>query len=268
MAIATISVNFATPGETYTGTLTDKSINPFAFKEALKIADYVNNYIRKAGDSVTGTLTFNIGAGATAITALNQNINLGNAGVIATGTLTAAGQVSVAGITTISNGTASTARTNGALIVTGGVGISGTLNCSTLNTNGVVSITNATASSSTGTGALVVAGGVGVAGALNVGGDITAFATSDERLKDNITIIDSAIEKVEKFDGVSFDWKENSGHSGRDYGVIAQQIEKVLPEIVATRDDGFKAVRYEKLIPVLIEAIKELNLKIKKLETK
>jgi hypothetical protein len=212
MAIATISVNFATPGETYTGTVTDKSINPFAFKEALKIADYVNNYTRKAGDSMTGTLTFNIGSGATAINATNQIINAG--------TFTAG---------------------------TGGI-----------SSTGVLTITNATASTSKTTGALLVTGGVGVQGAMNVGGDVVAYASSDERLKDNIHAIPNALEKVKKLSGVTFEWNNLSDKTGSDIGVIAQEVEKVLPEIVVTREDGYKAVRYEKLIPLLIEAIKEL----------
>lgn len=210
MAIATISVNFATPGETYTGTVTDKSINPFAFKEALKIADYVNNYTRRAGDSMTGTLTFNIGSGATAINATNQIIN------------------------------------------------AGTLNAVTINATGVLTITNATASTSKTTGALLVTGGVGVQGAMNVGGDVVAYASSDERLKDNIHAIPNALEKVKKLSGVTFEWNNLSDKTGSDIGVIAQEVEKVLPEIVVTREDGYKAVRYEKLIPLLIEAIKEL----------
>jgi Chaperone of endosialidase/Major tropism determinant N-terminal domain len=123
-------------------------------------------------------------------------------------------------------------------------------------------VATSTASTTNATGALTVAGGVGIAGALNVGGDITAFATSDERLKKNITIIPDALDKVNKISGVGFEWNEKSGKTGKDYGVIAQEIEKVLPELVVTRDDGYKAVRYEKIIALLIEAVKELNKKI------
>jgi hypothetical protein len=134
---------------------------------------------------------------------------------------------------------------------------------STLNTSiKDFRVATSTASTTNATGALTVAGGVGIAGALNVGGDITAFATSDERLKKNITIIPDALDKVNKISGVGFEWNEKSGKAGKDYGVIAQEIEKVLPELVVTRDDGYKAVRYEKIIALLIEAVKELNKKI------
>jgi len=98
-----------------------------------------------------------------------------------------------------------------------------------------------------------------VSGAIRASQDIIAFASSDERLKDNVSTIESPLEKINKLRGVYFEWSENSGKNGKDYGVIAQEVEKVMPEIVETRDDGYKAVRYEKLIPLLIESIKALN---------
>jgi hypothetical protein len=123
-------------------------------------------------------------------------------------------------------------------------------------------ITSGTASTVFTNGALVVTGGVGISGALNVQGDITAFATSDERLKDNKTTIANALEKINNISGIAFDWNEKSEKTGSDYGVIAQEIEKILPNAVVTRDNGYKAVKYDSLIPLLIEAIKELNAKI------
>lgn len=101
-----------------------------------------------------------------------------------------------------------------------------------------------------------------ISGGLRVSDDVIAFAISDERVKDNVQPITNALEKLEQITGVSFDWKPESGHHGHDYGVIAQEIEKILPEVVATRDSGYKAVKYEKIIPLLIEAIKELSKKI------
>ena len=102
-----------------------------------------------------------------------------------------------------------------------------------------------------------------ISGGLRVSDDVIAFAISDERVKDNVLPITNALEKLEQITGVSFDWKPESGHCGHDYGVIAQEIEKVLPEVVVTRDSGYKAVKYEKIIPLLIEAIKELKGQIK-----
>ena len=98
-------------------------------------------------------------------------------------------------------------------------------------------------------------------------GDITAYYSSDATLKDNISSIDDPLEKVMQISGNTFTWKENdAGHEGEDTGVIAQEIEALgLPGIVVTRENGKKAVRYEKLVPLLIEAIKELNAKVEML---
>ena len=89
------------------------------------------------------------------------------------------------------------------------------------------------------------------------GGDVIAYTGSDERLKDNITPIPDALDKVLSISGNTFDWNEKSEHEGTDVGVIAQEILEVLPEAVTTRNNGYLAVRYEKIIPLLIEAIKE-----------
>lgn len=107
-----------------------------------------------------------------------------------------------------------------------------------------------------------------VSGSLNVTGDITAFSTSDERLKGNITPILDGLNKIGEIQGYEYDWIESDIHTnkGHDIGVIAQEVEKIAPEAVITRDNGYKAVNYEKLIPVLIQAIKELNDKVNKLE--
>ena len=102
---------------------------------------------------------------------------------------------------------------------------------------------------------------------LLVTGDITAFSTSDERLKDNIKPIDNPLEKVMKISGNTFSWNENSRNSGDGIGVIAQEVEQLgLPEVVTTRESGYKAVKYEKLVPLLIEAIKELKHEIDELK--
>jgi hypothetical protein len=103
---------------------------------------------------------------------------------------------------------------------------------------------------------------------VNATGDIIAFASSDERLKDNVKAIPNAVVKVQQIGGYEFDWNNNSSHSGHDIGVIAQEIEKVLPEIVTTRDDGYKAVRYEKIVALLIQAVKEQQLQIDELKSK
>ena len=140
-----------------------------------------------------------------------------------------------------------------------------------VNFDNKVVLTNSTASSSKTVGAVVVTGGVGISGALNVGGDITAFSTSDESLKENLVTIPNAVDKVKSVSGYTFKWKADGpyGHlNGKeDTGVIAQQIEALgLPGTTSLRDDGIKGVSYKKLVPLLIEAIKELDARIKTLE--
>ena len=78
--------------------------------------------------------------------------------------------------------------------------------------------------------------------------------SSDERLKSNITPIEDSIEKIKQLRGVEFDWNESGAHS---IGVIAQDVEKVFPELVSEREDGMKGVDYGKLSAVLIEVVKE-----------
>ena len=115
---------------------------------------------------------------------------------------------------------------------------------------------------------MFITGGLSVTGIISASDDIIAFASSDERLKDNVTPIGSALNKINQIGGYEFDWNSDSNHSGHDVGVIAQEIEKVLPEVVTTRDNGYMAVRYEKIVALLIEAIKEQQLQIDELKSK
>lgn len=110
-----------------------------------------------------------------------------------------------------------------------------------------------------------------VVGDIVATGDITAYYSSDERLKENKKLIENATDKIEQIGGYEFDWiaKEDVHiNEGHDIGVMAQEVEKVLPEVVITRDNGYKAVKYEKLVPLLIESIKELSAQIKELQNK
>ena len=101
------------------------------------------------------------------------------------------------------------------------------------------------------------------AGAATFNDNVTAY--SDERLKDNIETLTDGLDKVEQLRGVTYtrDEREN-------IGVIAQEVEKILPEIVLTADDemGTKSVDYSRLTAVLIEAVKDLSARVKELEDK
>lgn len=106
----------------------------------------------------------------------------------------------------------------------------------------------------------------GTDGRIDAAGDVVAFSTSDSRLKDNISNITDALTKVLAMNGVTYTWKPElesvHGFTGNDIGLVAQEVEAVLPLAVRDRWDGYKAVRYDKVIALLIEAIKELNTKV------
>ena len=107
-----------------------------------------------------------------------------------------------------------------------------------------------------------------VYGELRVTQDIVAYYNSDQRLKDNIVPIDNSLTKILSISGNTYTWNEKSTKEGNDVGVIAQEILEVLPEAVATRDNGYLAVDYQKIIPLLIEAVKELSEKVDELQQK
>jgi len=119
-------------------------------------------------------------------------------------------------------------------------------------------------------------------GALSVHNNITAF-TSDERLKENVRVIDSPLSKIMKINGYYFDWNKKSKEFGlkprfekNDVGFLAQEIQEVMPQVIApapfdqemdpvTNDyssisgDDYLTVQYERIVPLLLEAIKELK---------
>lgn len=156
-----------------------------------------------------------------------------------------------------------------------------------LSTNGyIVRTGNGTASTRTFTGStneILISNADGVSGntsitigsniprlnaATNVfSGDITAAnfnSSSDENLKKNVRTIENATDTVKLLDGVYFEWIKNDKPS---YGVIAQRLEEILPELVVTQD-GVKSVNYLGLIAFLINAVKELDSRVQQLESK
>jgi hypothetical protein len=86
--------------------------------------------------------------------------------------------------------------------------------------------------------------------------------SSDIRLKENIEPITSALDAILSMRGVHFDWTKDSGRSGPQVGVIAQEVQKVIPTAVTEGEDGFLSVSTQQLVAVLIEAVRELSEKI------
>ena len=152
----------------------------------------------------------------------------------------------------------------------GGVGTLQQVTDSGSATDVQVQFENTTDSTSKTTGAVTIGGGLGVNNTINAGGDVIAYASSDERLKDNIKPIENPLEVISQISGNTFDWnsEKQNIYNGKDYGVIAQEIQKVMPELVDTRDNGYLAVKYDKIVPLLIESIKELKKEIEELKSK
>lgn len=116
-----------------------------------------------------------------------------------------------------------------------------------------------------------VIAGIDSSGNARFEGDVVAYSASDKRLKENIKPIDSALDKVSKLGGYEFDWndKQTVWEDGKhDVGVIAQEVLEVMPEAVKVRSDSYLGVDYEKLVPLLIQAVKELQAEVKSLKEK
>ncbi len=79
--------------------------------------------------------------------------------------------------------------------------------------------------------------------------------------------LSNALSNITKLQGVSYYWKSDKLNAKPQIGLIAQEVEKVYPELVTIKKDGFKALNYSQMVAVLIEATKELNAKVEKLES-
>jgi len=159
------------------------------------------------------------------------------------------------GTTTVTNASADRVMTS-----EGGVTLNSeanlTFNGTTLYVNGALGVGTSTPTTT---------------GLIRATNDVIAYFSSDERLKENVVEITGSLDILKQIGGYHFDWKPMPGiheNEGGDIGVIAQEVEKVLPEVVTTRDNGFKAVKYEKLVALLIETNKELLKRIEALESK
>lgn len=125
-------------------------------------------------------------------------------------------------------------------------------------------------------------GGVGIlrnpaaSYALAVNGAVlaTSYTPSDIRYKKNVQNLGNALETIEKLQGVSFDWRQGEfpgidfGSKEQQIGMIAQQVREIVPQAVREDDEGYLAVNYAQMVPLLIEAMKEMNAEIRDLKRK
>jgi hypothetical protein len=241
---------------TGTGTITDLANVSFATTIAANSValgtDTTGDYVASmtAGTGITvGTAT---GEGSTpVITNTGVTSNVAGTGISVSGG-TGAVTITNSGVTSAVAGT--------------GVSVSGATGAVTFSIGQAVATSSNAQFNSLGIGMAASA----TAGRIDATNDIVAFSSSDIRFKENITPIENALDKISKISGNTYDWKaENKaehGYEGNDVGVIAQEIEAVLPQLVQTRENGYKAVKYDKLVALLIEGIKEQQIQIEELK--
>ena len=237
------------------------------------------------GTNFTGIPTSGVSglaASATTDTTVATNITSGTlaAARLPTSGVTATSYANSAYIPVITVDTTGrlTSVTNTAVAITSAAvsGLSTSATTDTTNATNISSGTLAAARLGTTSNVQFFSVGIGtaasaVSGEILATGDITAYYSSDERLKGAIETIPNALDKVCQLDGITFNWNDKAVGKdlvSREAGVIAQQVQKVLPEIVTERDTGYLAVKYEKLVPLLIEAIKELRAEVADLKQK
>tara|TARA_R110002153_G_scaffold53177_2_gene148483 strand:+ start:23030 stop:24754 length:1725 start_codon:yes stop_codon:yes gene_type:complete len=184
----------------------------------------------------------------------NSNIGIGRAPV-ASYKLAVNGSVNATGFTgNLTGNITSSTSVGGNMTATGQVGgaslsITGTASVGSLNSGSISS------------------GSIAACGSITATSDIIAFSSSDERLKENLTCITNSNNIINNLTGYSFDWNNKSEREGPGIGVLAQDVQKVLPNAVCERENGYLAVDYIQLIPVMIEELKRLNKIVSKLES-
>jgi len=181
---------------------------------------------------------------------------------------------SASGTVTIDDNLTITGDVNGATVnfsgdITAASGLFGNIRIAFGSDNNEIDTTTGNLILDSASGTVQINDNLSVAGSGTFTGDVIAFSSSDITLKENISPIQNALDKVMSLTGNVFAWKPEAselGNKGMDTGILAQEVEKLgLPGVTRERN-GIKSVRYERLIPVLIEAVKELTAKVNSLE--
>lgn len=256
-------------GTSLTLQLSSNVFNVTPAKVDIKKATTVNSTLSTTdGISTNGTVTIN---NATAISAGTGTVNCGviNSRTINTGTF----GVNCAAVTCTSINT-----TNGDITMGNGDISCDVVSCNSINTNngnitmgnGDISCDVVTCKSvNTTNGNIVMGTGTLTCASVQATGDIIAFATSDSRLKDNIKKIETPLQKLTNINGYTFTWNASENitkKTGDDIGLLAQEVKSVIPQAVVVRENGYYGLDYTKVIPLLVESIKELKQKVETLE--
>jgi len=212
--------------------------------------------------AVSGITTLGIGGALSGVTSLSMS-----AGISGATTLAASDAVTFTKNTDATNST-----TGGTLTVTGGTAISGKLFvggtigvgglASFTQSTGTHSISSSTVSTTTGSGALTIGGGLGVAGQVTAA---TVVETSSIAFKENVMPIDNALDSILQLVGVTYDRKD--GSRIHEAGLIAEEVNKILPGLVSKDDNGNPyGIQYTKITAYLVEAVKTLKQELDQLK--
>lgn len=227
---------------------------------------YFSNARARAAISASGSLSYNNTTGVisftdavTSVAGKTGAVSLNTADVAESGNLYYTDARARAAVSVTGNGSYNS--TTGVITISAPVtsvaGKTGAVTLAIADTSGLQSALDGKFSASGGT----ISGNVSVSGTVTATGDITAF--SDSRTKMNIETITEALYKVKAMRGVSYISKFNMEER---IGVVAQEVERVVPEVVHTHSNGLKSVAYQNLVGLLIEAIKALELRVAELE--
>jgi hypothetical protein len=238
-------------------------------KVDIKKATTVHNTLSAtAGISTDGIVTINNA------TAINAGIGTVNCGVINSRTInTGAFGVNCGAVVCTSINT-----TNGDIAMGTGDISCDVVSCNSINTNngnitmgtGDISCDVVSCNSvNTNNGNITMGTGTLTCASVQATGDIIAFATSDSRLKTNIKKVETPLQKLNGINGYTFTWNASESitkKTGEDIGLLAQEVRSVIPQAVIVRENGYYGLDYIKVIPLLVESIKELKQKIEHLE--
>jgi hypothetical protein len=285
----TLSIDSTVATLTGTQTLTNKTISG----ASNTLTNIANASLTNSSISIAGTATSLGGsisaetiraAIGTVVTGSAQITGIGNA-QLTNSSLTVTAGSGLSGGGAVSLGSSITLTNAGVTSNVAGTGISvsGATGAVTISNTGVTSAVAGTGVSVSGaTGAVTISIGQSVAtsasptfagltinGSITATGDITAFFTSDKRYKDNVEVIPNALDKVKKLNGVTWEWNDlvdDVTKQSPNTGLIAQEVQEVLPQVVKERGDGYLGLDYSKMMGLLVEAIKEQQLQIENLK--
>jgi hypothetical protein len=171
---------------------------------------------------------------------------------------------------TIGTGLSGTSYNGSGAVTIANTGVTSNVAGTGVTVSGATGAVTISIGQSVATNATPTFGNLTINGTITATGDITAFFTSDIRHKNNVQLIDNALDKVNALNGVTWEWNDDVDEVTKQTpktGLIAQDVLDVLPEVVKTRENGFLALDYSKMIGLLVEAIKEQDIVIQKLKS-